>query len=103
MLASYSIPLGANEATITFTGEKLSAEDFTALGEYVTLFKAQFERKQKSESSSPIPPKPEFTDLPFVVQRKSATGETMVKIIGQPWLEKREMDLPSRRWNLGPR
>jgi hypothetical protein len=87
VLATYSIPLGANEATITFTGEELSAEDFTALGEYVTLFKAQFERKQKTESSNPIPPKPTFTELPFVAQRKSLSGETMVKIIGQPWFE----------------
>jgi len=45
MLAQYSIPLGANEATITFTGEKLSVEDFDALCEYVDIFKKQFERR----------------------------------------------------------
>ena len=65
MLAQYLVPLGANEATITFTGEKLSADDFTALGDYVNLFKAQFERKQRTESSNPIPPKPAFPEPPL--------------------------------------
>src|SRR5437773_1161561 len=45
MLAQYSIPLGRNEATLTFAGESLSIEDFDALIEYVELFKKQFSRK----------------------------------------------------------
>ena len=49
VLAQYSIPIGASEATITFTGEKLSEEDFDALADYIAIFKKQFERKQKSE------------------------------------------------------
>jgi hypothetical protein len=49
VLAQYSIPIGASEATITFTGEKLSVEDFDALADYIAIFKKQFERKQKSE------------------------------------------------------
>lgn len=88
VLAQYSIPIGANEATITFSGEELTAGDFDALTDYVAIFKKQFERKQKSESSHPLPPpKPAFPEPPFVARRKSAIGETMVKIIGQPWLE----------------
>jgi DNA-binding transcriptional regulator YhcF (GntR family) len=54
VLAQYSIPIGANEATITFTGEKLSGEDFDALGEYVGIFKKQFERKQKAEAAQNV-------------------------------------------------
>lgn len=46
VLARYSIPLGENEATLVFTGKSLSPEDFTALIEYVELFKKQFERRQ---------------------------------------------------------
>jgi len=92
MLAQYLIPIGANEATITFTGAELTAGDFDALADYVGIFKREFERKQKAESSHPIPPpkppKPAFPEPPFVALRKSATGETMVKIIGQPWFEK---------------
>jgi hypothetical protein len=49
VLAQYSIPIGASEATITFTGEKLAVEDFDALADYVAIFKKQFERKQVSE------------------------------------------------------
>ncbi|MGB7746924.1 MAG: hypothetical protein WBN75_06515 [Verrucomicrobiia bacterium] len=77
VLAQYSIPIGANEATITFTGEKLSVEDFTALGEYVTLFKTQFERKQNSEPTQTTLPKP-----PFVTKLKTADFERMVEIVG---------------------
>lgn len=51
VLARYSIPLGANVATIEFTGEQLSTEDFDALRDYVDLFKRQFERRLKSSSS----------------------------------------------------
>jgi hypothetical protein len=94
MLAQYLIPIGANEATITFTGAELTTGDFDALADYVGIFKREFERKQKAESSHPIPPpkppKPAFPEPPFVALRKSATGETMVKIIGQPWFEKGE-------------
>ncbi len=50
VLATYSIPLGANEATIVFKGEKLSPEDFDALSDYVALFKKQFERKKETEA-----------------------------------------------------
>ena len=46
MLAQYQIPLGANHAQLTFTGEKLLPEDFDALGEYVELFKKQYMRAQ---------------------------------------------------------
>ena len=49
VLAQYSIPIGASEATMTFTGEKLSVEDFDALADYVAIFKKQFERKQTAE------------------------------------------------------
>jgi hypothetical protein len=47
VLATYSVPLGSNEATITFKGENLSPEDFEALGEFVAFAKKQFERRQK--------------------------------------------------------
>jgi len=49
VLAQYSIPLGGNEATLTFKGESLSVADFDALIEYVQLFKKQFQRKPKKE------------------------------------------------------
>lgn len=49
VLAKYSIPLGTNEATLVITGESLSTEDFDALGEYVALFKKQFDRKGASK------------------------------------------------------
>jgi hypothetical protein len=52
MLATYSVPLGSNEATITFTGEKLSVEDFDALGDFVDYCKKQFERKQAAEKTA---------------------------------------------------
>jgi hypothetical protein len=90
MLAQYAIPIGANEATITFTGEKLSAEDFTALGEYVILFKTQFERKQNAEVSKQTPPKPEFPNPPFTAIWKGKGFEKSVTIAGQPVLEKGE-------------
>jgi hypothetical protein len=48
ILARYSIPLGANEATLVFTGQTLSPDDFDALAEYVALFKKQHERKSRS-------------------------------------------------------
>jgi hypothetical protein len=50
VLARYSIPLGENEATLVFTGKSLSPEDFTALIEYVELFKKQFERRQPKDT-----------------------------------------------------
>jgi hypothetical protein len=93
VLATYSVPIGANEVKIVFTGDQLHSEDFDALSEYVGLFKRQFERKQKSEPSNQAPPKPAFPEPPFVAQRKSSTGETMVKIIGQPWFE-------NGKWNF---
>ena len=53
VLAQYSIPLGGNDATITFTGETLAPDDFDALAEYVLLFKKQFERKLASSVKAP--------------------------------------------------
>lgn len=44
VLANYKVPLGANEMTLTITGEKLDITDFEALLQYVELFKRQFER-----------------------------------------------------------
>lgn len=44
MLAQYSIPLGANQATLSFIGETLTAEDFDALVDFVQFTKRQFER-----------------------------------------------------------
>jgi len=90
MLAQYSIPIGANEAMITFTGAELTAGDFDALADYVGIFKREFERKQKSESSNPTPPKPAFPEPPFVAQWKGQNFEKMVKICGHPWFEKGE-------------
>lgn len=52
VLAQYSIPLGSNEATLVFNGEKLSLDDFDALGEFVMFAKKQFERKQKTEQAN---------------------------------------------------
>lgn len=48
LLATYSIPIGSSEATLTFTGDSLSTQDFDALIEYVQLFKKQYERKMKA-------------------------------------------------------
>jgi hypothetical protein len=45
MLATFKIPIGAAEAEIIFTGERLEAEDFDALRDYVDLFKKQYTRK----------------------------------------------------------
>jgi hypothetical protein len=47
-LAEYSIPLGANQATLIFCGEKLSADDFDALVDFVEFSKRQFVRAQKA-------------------------------------------------------
>jgi hypothetical protein len=55
VLARYSIPLGANEATLVFTGESLSPADFDALIEYVELFKKQFQRRSATASAAPEP------------------------------------------------
>ena len=55
VLAQYSIPLGGNEATLTFKGESLSAADFDALIEYVELFKKHFERKSADAAKSHTP------------------------------------------------
>jgi hypothetical protein len=49
VLAKYSIPLGANEATLIITGERLTADDFDALREYVELFKQQLRRESGLE------------------------------------------------------
>ena len=55
MLANYSVPLGSSSAEIIIRGQELTADDFAALGEYVQLFKRQFERTQsKTESEQPL-------------------------------------------------
>ena len=54
VLAQYSIPIGANEATIIFKGDKLSVGDFDALSDYVSIFKKQFERKVKEEGDQNV-------------------------------------------------
>ncbi len=59
MLAQYSVPLGANNAQLTFTGETLGVEDFDALIEYVELFKRQFERKAQKDRESQMEIDPE--------------------------------------------
>lgn len=48
MLAQYTIPLGENLATLVFTGQKLTSDDFDALKDFVDYSKRQFERAQKS-------------------------------------------------------
>lgn len=58
ILAQYSIPLGANQATLVFTGGKLTLEDFDALIDFVTFTKRQFERasgatKRTTQTSAP--------------------------------------------------
>jgi hypothetical protein len=45
VLAKFSVPIGANEVEITFTGEVLRPDDFDALADYVALFKKQYQRK----------------------------------------------------------
>jgi len=59
VLATYKIPLGANEAELVFTGESLEPEDFDALIDYVEIFKKQYERKRKMDappaSNSAVP------------------------------------------------
>jgi hypothetical protein len=52
MLANYTIPLGANEAQLTFTGSNLEPADFDALIDYVNLFKKQFQRKQELQKKT---------------------------------------------------
>jgi len=49
ILAVYKVPLGSNEAQITFTGERLEPDDFDALIEYVAIFKKQFVRQQRTQ------------------------------------------------------
>ena len=44
MLAQYRIPLGPNEATLVFTGNHLTLDDFDALIDFVEFSKRQFER-----------------------------------------------------------
>lgn len=62
MLAQYSIPLiGSNEATLTFNGEELTADDFDVLVEYVNLFKKAVDRKQR-EAVKPLPAVESFSD-----------------------------------------
>lgn len=47
MLAQYTIPLGANQATLVFTGQQLNVDDFDALIDFVQFSKRQFERAAK--------------------------------------------------------
>lgn len=51
VLAEYSIPLGSNKATLVFIGEKLAAEDFDDLKDFIDFSKRQFERAKKSAAS----------------------------------------------------
>lgn len=51
-LAQYTIPLGGNQATLVFMGEKLTSDDFDALIDFVEFTKRQFERAQKSIQTS---------------------------------------------------
>jgi hypothetical protein len=55
VLATYKIPLGANEAELVFTGESLEPEDFDALIDYVEIFKKQFQRKKPAVSARETP------------------------------------------------
>ncbi len=77
VLATYSVPLGENEATITFTGTKLTPADFDGLSDYVKLFKQQYERKVKSEASVPKSPVP----LPHNAMWKNKDSNRPVKIV----------------------
>ncbi len=77
MLATYTAPLGANEATITFCGDKLSVEDFDALGDFVEYCKKQYERKLKSELAAAK------AAYPFVAMWKNKDFDKMVKIVGE--------------------
>ncbi|PYJ58174.1 MAG: hypothetical protein DME24_17320 [Verrucomicrobia bacterium] len=54
VLAQYSIPLGASEATLIFTGESLSGEDFDALAEFVLFAKKQHARRLKLTGSKNV-------------------------------------------------
>lgn len=56
VLAQYTIPLGANEATLVFSGKKLSSDDFDALTDFVEFAKKQFNRAQKSSTQEPAAP-----------------------------------------------
>lgn len=47
VLAQYTIPLGANQATLVFTGQQLTADDFDALSDFVEFSKKQFIRGSK--------------------------------------------------------
>lgn len=49
MLAQYTIPLGSNQATLVFTGEQLTPDDFDALVDFVQFSKRQFERALKTK------------------------------------------------------
>jgi hypothetical protein len=54
VLATYKIPLGANEATLVFTGQQLTADDFDALSDFVDFSKKQFVRALAKKSSPEI-------------------------------------------------
>ena len=62
VLATYKIPLGANEAELVFTGQSLDSEDFEALIDFVELIKKQFERKTKQTEAADLSEK-ESLDL----------------------------------------
>ncbi len=50
ILGQYTVPLGENQVTILFTGEKLTPADFDALEEFVRFARTQLERGQKAEN-----------------------------------------------------
>ena len=58
----------------------MSEDDFDLFIGTLNLWKKKLIKKPESL-------KPVFPEPPFTAKRKSATGETMVKIIGQPWFE----------------
>ena len=63
MLAQYTFPLGPNQATLVFTGQKLTADDFDALIDFVEFSKRQFERAQKiAPQIEEVPPSPKVAD-----------------------------------------
>ena len=95
MLAQYSIPIGANEATITFTGAELTAGDFDALADYVVIFKKQFERKQKSESA-PVTQ----LDRPFVVKINNGDFEMMAKIVAEKMVNGEKIYIDDKVTNI---
>jgi hypothetical protein len=47
VLTNYTIPVGANEATIKVEGERLSVQDFDEIIDFLTFCKKQFQRRSE--------------------------------------------------------